>query len=353
MSNNEPPKYINTTKPPGYHVQGMPEPYVVRSWQNDVSLLERTRSLTHLLGLEAAIIINEELLSIAFEAKMGEILSLIGNTVKPNETGYLIRVNEIINPTDDSLPSTPAPNWVEPVGTGTEPLDALAESYLRPEIRNLPAEVKIKSRYFWCIRNLDELKFSIIKEVFSEHLESQAKIEAKRRSLLGWVTISNTGNNIEQLKVAERWNDFANRRILQIHKESDRILVGSLNRQFEASEQRFNRAYSDYQVAQKELAARSQEAKLLSSISTIISLINTGLQISDQLNSTVSENNESLVRWNEHQIEILNNASQLSRTTFNEELHRLRELETKLNALWESYRENPPSNNEIYRIILH
>jgi hypothetical protein len=318
----------SVVEPPGYDVPGMTRQYVLGSLKTDTPV-QRVRFMTNAIGQEfgnLAGLINDEFINIAIKARMGELIPIIGESIEPKKTGYLLRINLAQDPnTGRTLAS---PNLVEAVGVGREPLDALAESYRVDTLRGPRPSIKSIRRYFWCIRQDDELKVDCANEVLSEELERQAREEAERRRVLGLSGVTDANQALERVTQAEDWQEVSAQYLRQIDDQAKRALIENLNLKFEASQQRFNESYAQYQLAQRKLAENAREMAVLSRISAVMSALSTGLAASNQLGP--GESSEAALRWREHQSAVLNAASQKAVTEFNLNSTFLREAHTSM-----------------------
>src|SRR5215213_10039253 len=61
-----------------FEVPGRVNTYIIRAWRSDISVVERTRSITNILGAEVTDFVNEQLIEAAIEARGGDLLPLIG-----------------------------------------------------------------------------------------------------------------------------------------------------------------------------------------------------------------------------------------------------------------------------------
>jgi hypothetical protein len=344
-------EYYSLVEPPGYEVPGMTTRYVIRSLRSDASGVERIRSMTHIIGDEfgsAASLVNDQFIEVAIQAKMGELLTMIGERIEPDKTGYLLRINLVQDPiTGNKLAS---PNLVEAVGVGREPLDALAESYRNGSLAVQP-NLKIIRRYFWCTRQNDDLRVDCTSEVLSEELERQAKVEAARQRVVGVSGLTDASQALDRIRQAEFWRDVSSRHLRYVDTEANRALIESLNLQFEASQQRFNESYSEYQIAQRELAENARETALLSRVSAVMGALRAGLSAANQLGP--GESSEAALRWREHQSEVLKTASDKAFTELNLNSIHLREVDNRLRNEWARMGVQQEQGELILPVIQH
>jgi hypothetical protein len=300
MPNNA-PEYISLVKPPGYAVREMVQPKVIPNWREQTSLLERTRTFTGLIAEAFPEYVLGQLLDAAVEAKVGDLLPSIGNLLGA-KSGYLLRVNFVRDPVQGEL--RPGNPLVSAIGPGAEPVDALAESYRNPTIGAESGGGMPVRRYLWCYRSGEDLAVSCTNDVISDFLEGHAKEEARRRVVEGAFMVLESQDGFKKAQRAEYWNRVAAERLHTIKKLNERLVIESINRRFAASQQRFNRALTDYQAAERQIAATEREMALINGISSVMGLISAGLQARQQNQSKVPDGNAAAQQTRRQQLDV-------------------------------------------------
>jgi hypothetical protein len=322
----------SVVEPPGYEVPGMTRQYVYRSLKTGTPI-QRVRFITNVIGEEFGTLagfVNDQFIDLAIQAKVDELLPMIGERIEPKKTGYLLRINLVQDPnTGNTLAS---PNLVEAVGVGREPLDALAESYSVDTLRGTQPNLKRIRRYFWCTRQDDDLKIDCTNEVLSEELERQANAEAERRRVLGLSGLAGANQALDRVSEAELWHEVSSRHLRLIDDQAKRAWIENLNLKFEASQQRFNESYAQYQLAQRKLAENAREMAVLSRISSVMGALSSGLSAIKQLGP--GESSAAALRWREHRSTLLNAASEKAFGDLNLHSTFLREADTTLRNEW-------------------
>ena len=126
--------------------------------------------------------INDEFLQVATDTRMAHLLPLIGSEFsRKNGLPFTHQFSPRPNYRESPCSSR---NLIDMVGPGTEPLDALAESYPIGSITRTKPLQSVR-KYLWCYHDAETLKISCPNEILGVHLESKAREEAKRRVLLG------------------------------------------------------------------------------------------------------------------------------------------------------------------------
>jgi hypothetical protein len=324
--------YISLIKPPGYDIPGKTPQITIRTWQSHTSILERTRSLTHAIasGSDVIELVSQAFLEAAVEAKIGDLLPLVGEAIGDRRVGFLLRVNLFRDPVGGQLRASP--NLISVLRIGFEPVDALADSYIIGGTDSQPTTVSSVRRYIWCTRKEETLNITCISET-GPNLEAQARREAQRRWILGSATVSDHGH-IMRMERAEHWKKVYQQRARELDTEESRRRFDSLTRAFSASQERFNAAYHAYHAAERELASAQREQKVLSSVATMLTLLSAGYEFASTGSNNSTDDPQAALRWRDHQVTTLQQAVEHSGTTLNESLHSLKTLETNLREEW-------------------
>lgn len=309
----------------------MTRTYVVNTWRSQDGLLERTRSITNIIGAEIVGVMNEALLEAAIDAKIGELLPLIGERLESGREGYLLRINLQIDPVSGA--ARPTSQLISAIGPGAEPVDALARSMLTGAINTRAPNAALARRYLWCTRNAESLTISCAAEVLGTWLETEARTEARRRHLLGASYSSDAATNLERVERAKMWQKFTEHRANDLANTARRGRILALNRAFEAAQDRFNDAYTQFQIAQKELAAAAKESALLGRLSTVLGLLRAGLEARGVAPGG-SDESSAAIRWQEHQIERLDRTRLLAADQLDGLLNDVQRLDAQLRTEW-------------------
>ncbi|MES2645082.1 MAG: hypothetical protein V4850_36685 [Myxococcota bacterium] len=303
----------------------MTKSYVLHTWQTDTPVA-RTRFITHALG-DVVPVLTTILQNFARDEALGAIIPLIDGRIEPGKSGYLLRANYYIDPA-----GTPqlSPEVISAIGPGTEPLDALAESFRAPAIGSTPPAAKLEHVYLWCTRSAESFVVTCPEEALTEHLDAAARLEARRREVLGRAVSTDAATGLSHVARATVWRDAVDKRLRLIGNAVERRRMEALMRRFEASQARLNHAYEQFQVAQKELAQQAKETAFLQKLSTVLSLVSTGLELS----GPAPDDAEAMTRWNEARITTLRDARAGAARDFAQDLERLRALDARFHAEW-------------------
>ncbi len=318
-------RFESIVQPPGYEVPGMTKTYVFRTARTDTAVA-RTQFITHAVG-DAVPELNAALQGVALDEALGDIIPLVSDRIDPGKSGYLLRANYYIDPTGNPQLS---PHVISALGPGTEPLDALAESFRAPAIGPTPPAAKLKRIYLWCTRSADSFAVTCPEVALSEHLEAAARLEARRRDVLARAVSTDAAIGLSRVARATVWRDTVDERLRLIDDKIERQRMEALTRRFEASQARLNHAYEQFQAAQKELAQQAKETAFLHKLSTVLSLVRTGMELS----GPSPDDAEAMTRWNEARMKTLRDASAGAARDFATDLERLRALDARLRDEW-------------------
>jgi hypothetical protein len=184
--------------------------------------------------------------------------------------------------------------------------------------------------YLWFTRSADSLVVTCPEVAWSEHLDAAARVEARRRDVLGRNVSADAASGLSRVARAEVWRDTFAARSRQIADSVEQRRIEALMRRFEASQARLNHAYEQFQAAQKELARQAREVAFLQQFSAVMSLVRTGLDLS----GPSPDDAEVMTRWNEAGTNTLRDASVGATRDFTTDLERLRALDGRLRAEW-------------------
>lgn len=213
---------------------------------------------------QVSLAVTNAALQTEFDREVAALTAQIKTTLDGHNFGYLIKVEIYAN--EYGVPIIAQGQLVFPVGPGIEPLDALAEDYRRPIMRSPPPQGFINStQYVWFRLQDGKLVGSSQAPELRQSFEAQAEAEARRRNLLG-AYYSIAGDGMIRVQRAAYWDEIARRDLNQITNAEKRQVIANLQQQFQATQDKFNQLYAQYQDT---LVRYNQAQNLLGALNTI------------------------------------------------------------------------------------
>lgn len=334
------PPYISSVPVPGFEVPGQTRTYVVAQWSTS-STRDRLRYGSYFV-MNAFQWTQERAIEFATEMQMDRFANEIADHVATGRVGFLIRMNLV----QDDAGTRPAADAFTMIGRGIEPIDALAEFYRAPQIQTTSATT---ARYFWCYRRGEDMALSCLNEVGGP-IEKLASVEARRRNLVASIVAIDPATSIQRIQRAEFWQQVASERLRLVQNRARAERIVQLNRHFEETQNRMNEAYRAYQIAAAAIAEQNSELAFLGKISTVLSVIQSGMNAYNLVSSEISSGAPDSAEWRQHQIQVLENASKDYSKSFEDFQGRLRQLETEMQNLYRI--ENIPVPDSSFPTII-
>jgi hypothetical protein len=211
-----------------------------------------------------------------FDALQGQMEGEITGT----KNGFLLKVEEYED--ESNTPVIPSGQIVSPIGTGTEPIDALAENDRHPQLQNpRPRNVRDESYYIWVKERDGKLTGSIIPREFREKFEENAVEEARRRDMLGEWEKALPPGGLKSLQRATYWNDVATQYLVRLDSIERQNEIAELTRKYAEAEKNFNDAYTKFQETEKRMSDAAGRMKTLQAVATVTKLIGEGIQLGE------------------------------------------------------------------------
>lgn len=223
------------------------------------------------------VVISDHALNQRLQAESENLRPLLERLISVPGEGALIYTT-VIRGTDGTL-QAPAGSLLGLTGIGQEPIDALAESYRQPALKNLVSG-DAQQVFFWVTRRSNGSLISNQIPVFANaRLVAEATKEALRRNQLASVITSTPNGQAEALQLSAYWSDVEKQRIQQVNNQAYRDEIARLtaildqqNRDIDAKYQQFQAIYADYQKSRAYQAA-------LQNAQTVVSLIDGAIKV--------------------------------------------------------------------------
>lgn len=237
----------------------------------------------------------DDLMREQFAKQFGKITSALTDGLKGKQYGELLKVQVYAD--EFGTPVVPGGELVVPVGIGMEPIDALAEQYRVPQLKNQPPSgLSNQSYYVWIKESGGKLKAGMIPRAFRQSLESKAFSEARRRDLLANWERSLPDGGIDVFGRSAYWSDVATNYSKYLTDAAEKRSFEDLQKQFEKAEAKFNESYGAYQNTLREIARVARYNQTLEGIQTTIGLISSGIQLGSVVSSKPNEQGDTKVR---------------------------------------------------------
>ncbi len=206
--------------------------------------------------------IRDAALQYTFQTEFDKLKGVISKDIEGKNVGSLLKV-QIYNNEGGAF-EIPGGQLVVPIGTGLNPIDALAE-YLRGDnLKSVPPQgLKNDSFYVW-IRNSrnGHLTIASIPPEWREGFERIASDERDRRNLLAeWWNSAPEG--LRMLQRSKYWQDVAQNRLKDIASNEKKEALRKLMQQFDAAQAAFNQTYIRYQETVAQLAHQQEFLRML------------------------------------------------------------------------------------------
>ncbi len=239
-----------------------------------------------------AVKFRDETLNYNFHKEIAKIHQDIFDSIQNPRTGYLLELVIYVN--HDGHLNLPQGRIINPIGVGTEPLDAMA-NYLNMD-RMVPGGTPSKnlisqSSFLWITKTDGKLSArSIPKSYYGKFIEL-ANTEATRRKLLGnWIALNPVGD-LKEIKIAEFWQEQEKQKLILIDDENVKKKIAKLTSDMKILQDKANELYIEFQVTQEKMVESQKTLSTLNAISTVAGLIKSGIE----LNQVMSSDDKSVI----------------------------------------------------------
>ncbi|PZU49423.1 MAG: hypothetical protein DI568_06135, partial [Sphingomonas sp.] len=283
-------------------------------------------------------IIKAQILEAAIQTQLQNTVEIILPLVAGKKAGYLLRVNLYADQLGNVF--VPGGQLVSAVGLGVEPLDALAEAYRAPSIRNeRPGGTRDVSSYVWINRDGNKLVMSTIPEPLARDFERTSWTEARRRRALGGTFVTSAPEALRQVKQAEFWAEVERTRLNALNDRQSRQRLRALQSRYRDAQIKFNDAYRSYQLAERAMADHASAIATLASIKAVASLIQAGMSAFNEPHSTAATakpglSQEKLEDYSQARGQVIKGVIQASEAEARANGTTLRSLEIEIRAEW-------------------
>ncbi len=305
--------------------------------------------------------LRDKSMEATFTKQFDDLRDLMHKEIAGSKMGYLLSVEAY---TDEAgTPIVPSGQLVFAVGKGTEPIDALAESFRRPRMRSPrpQAYASSQSYYIWVKEREGKLTGGMIPREFTDRLESIAKEEADRRDLMGgWFTALPPGG-VEKIQRAEYWSDVARKYTAVLDSENRRANIARMTREFAIAQQSFNDAYIRYQDTVAEMTRINAYNATLNSIEKITALVSSAIQTGEVISrqdpakttNTIGQPRESLkdsINYIKIRLEYFTGVRDQLRVQVNQKGTQLQKLDTQLKTEFRDGKASIPESDPVLRL---
>jgi hypothetical protein len=227
----------------------------------------------------ASLAFRDELLERKLNNEFADLRGMIQNVITAGRGGYLLEVSLYFN--ELGVAVIPGGQLISAVGPGLEPVDALAESLRRPQLRNAPppAALRNASYHVWLSMEATGMVAKTIPSQFRGRLLEISKAEARRRDLLGAWQRASPEDTVKAIARAEFWIEVQRQREALIKDGQRRARVAQLTADMSALQSEMNGLYRQYQETERRLAEQGAHLRTLETIATVTDLISNGMQV--------------------------------------------------------------------------
>lgn len=322
---------------PDFNIEGAYPVFDLKELPLEVSILQR-----------AALAFRDKAIDLKVREAIHSMQPVITESFGTTRAGYLIRTNLYVD--EFGTAYVPGGQLVTPIGVGVEPVDALAEFDMRPQLTaTIPSGLRNQSFYIWMVPKNGKLTATVIPQDFRANTERAAQQEATRRRQLGMWERAVPVNASDNVRRADLWIDAYERAKSNLADSTLRTELEQLNNQAKALQDHMNALYADYRKTAAAMASAQEDTKALGVLTKVLSLVSDGIKFGDIVYGT--DGSEKPVSPNSNDMRAdapLNDMLQYRRTSIQNydnlrviqdlqiigDANKFRDLEQRLRSKW-------------------
>ena len=220
---------------------------------------------------EAGIALRDKGIEFRLEEESKSLSPLLSSMIEGPNSGVLVYATLMQGPNGDIY--APAGSLLGVTGTGTEPLDALAESYRKPALRQFVSG-PVKQVYFWVKKKADgTLHASQIPVAANTKLVGEASREAVRRNELTKIVGVAGTPAAESFKLSEFWLQMEKDRIAFVAEKARQGEIARLTKQLNDQNMLIDAKFREFQSVYADYRRSAQYHATLQNVRSVLSLV--------------------------------------------------------------------------------